>query len=78
LSAFTRRSFCSGTTRAKIQTLGVFVKANGTATYAVGGIDAGSYPGSSWSYAPENDAGAGLTAEKSAGLDRPSASASWP
>jgi len=67
-----------GTSRAKLQTLGVFVKASGTATYAVGGIDAGGYPGSNWSYAPENDAGAGLTYEKSAGLDRPNGAASWP
>jgi hypothetical protein len=68
-----------GTARAKLQTLGVFVKTNGTATYTIGSGDAGSsYPGSSWSYAPENDAGAGLTAEKSAGLDRPSGAASWP
>ncbi len=67
-----------GTARAKLQTLGVFVKASGTGSYTVGGIDAGSYPGSSWSYAPDNSADGGLTAEKSAGLDRPNASASWP
>jgi hypothetical protein len=67
-----------GTTRAQIQTLGAFVKAGGTGTYDVTGVDAGGYPGSSWSYAPQNDAGAGLTAEKSVGLDRPNASATWP
>jgi hypothetical protein len=67
-----------GTSRAKIQTLGMFVKASGTGSYTVGGVDAGSYPGGSWSYAPDNKPDAGLTAEKSVGMDRPNASASWP
>ena len=67
-----------GSARAKIQTLGAFVKAGGTGTYDVVGADGGTYPGSSWTYAPENDAGANLTAEKSVGIDRPDASAAWP
>ena len=67
-----------GTARAKLQTLGVFVKASGAGTYVIGGADAGTYPGGNWSDTPENDPDAGLTAEKSVGADRPNASASWP
>jgi hypothetical protein len=67
-----------GTDRAPLQTLGVFVKAVGTGTYTVGGIDAGAYAGGSWSYAPENALDGGGDAEKSIGIDRPSGSASWP
>ena len=67
-----------GTVRAKIQTLGVFVKAAGTGTYTVGGIDAGGYTGGTWSYAPENALDGGTDAEKSIGMDRPNGAASWP
>ena len=64
--------------RGALQTLGVFVKAQGTGIYQVGGIDAGTYPGSMWSYTPQNNADAGTDAELSIGLDRPNGSASWP
>ncbi len=67
-----------GAPRGKIQTLGVFVKASGTAAYTVGGLDAGAYVGSNWSYAPENMLDGGTDAEKSIGLDRPTSTASWP
>jgi len=67
-----------GTARAPLQTLGVFVKANGTGTYQVGGIDAGGFPGSSWSYAPDNGIDGGYDAEKSVGIDRPDGGATLP
>ncbi len=72
------------TPRKSIQTLGVFVKAGGSATYTVGGIDAGSYPGGEWSYTPNNTPlDAGLDGpfyeyEKSIGIDRPDGSATLP
>lgn len=67
-----------GTPRAAIQTLGVFVKASGTGSYQVGGIDAGAYPSSNWSYAPDNAIDGGTDAERSVGIDRPSATATLP
>jgi hypothetical protein len=67
-----------GTDRQPIQTLGVFVKASGTSSYTVAGIDAGSYVGGTWSYAPENALDGGGDAEKSVGIDRPTGTASWP
>lgn len=67
-----------GTSRAKIQTLGVFVKASGVGSYQVGGLDAGTYPGSNWTYAPDNAIDGGFDAEKSIGSDRPNATATMP
>jgi hypothetical protein len=67
-----------GTSRKAIPTVGVFVKSGGTGTYVVGGVDAGAYTGSQWSYAPNNsdggaDGGPVLEFEKSIGVDRPQA-----
>jgi hypothetical protein len=67
-----------GTARAPLQTLGVFVKASGTGTYAVGGVDAGAYPSGNWSYAPDNGIDGGFDAEKSIGSDRPDGGVSLP
>ncbi len=67
-----------GTARAPLQTLGVFVKANGASSYQVVGIDAGSFPGSNWTYAPDNGIDGGFDAEKSVGLDRPNGSVTLP
>lgn len=72
-----------GTSRKTLPTIGVFVKAGGAGTYAVGGVDAGSYPSGTWSYGPNNtdggpDGGTVYDYEKSVGIDRPSGTASLP
>ncbi|MBI2395031.1 MAG: hypothetical protein HYV09_36005 [Deltaproteobacteria bacterium] len=73
--------------RGKLPTYGVFVKAGGSATYAIGGVDA-LRSGGTWSYAPENASSAGDAGTtdatfvegpaKSVGVDRPSGKASLP
>jgi hypothetical protein len=70
--------------RGKIPTFGVFVKAGGEATYEVAGAPV-IHSGDSWSYAPENagDAGPSDAAfvegpAKSVGVDRPSGTAALP
>ncbi len=64
--------------RLTVATIGVFVKAKGSGSYVVGGMDAG-YTGSAWSYAPNiGDGGAPQSGEKSVGIDRPSGAAVLP
>jgi len=70
--------------RGKLPTYGAFVKAGGSASYAIGGVDV-PRSGGTWSYAPENVAGDAGTDSgfvegpaKSVGVDRPSGSASLP
>ena len=70
--------------RVLVPTIGVFVKASGTGSYSVGGVEAGAYPKGRWSYTPETtldggpDGGPTISAEKSIGIDRPDGSASLP
>ena len=62
-----------------LPTVGVFVKAGGTGTYTVGGVDGGSFPGQSWAYAPNNNPDGGIpNYEKSIGIDRPTGAATLP
>lgn len=71
--------------RGKLPTYGAFVKAGGSATYEVAGVDA-MRSGGTWSYAPENAGDAGVPdgstfvdgPAKSVGVDRPSGTASLP
>lgn len=58
--------------RGKLPTYGVFVKAGGAATYSIAGV---ARTESSWSWVPEPEKGG---AAKSVGLDRPSGTASLP
>ena len=70
--------------RMKLPTYGVFTKAGGSATYALGGAPDAAKTGGQWSYAPENtpdggvDGGAVIDSEKSTGVDRPTGTASLP
>jgi len=71
--------------RGKLPTYGAFVKATGTATYEVAGVDK-LRSGGTWSYAPENAGDAGVPdgstfvdgPAKSVGVDRPSGTAALP
>lgn len=65
--------------RKAFPTVGLFVKAGGNATYEIAGADAG-YGGQSWSFRANASAGDGgaPVPEKSAGVDRPTGTASLP
>jgi hypothetical protein len=63
--------------RRAMKTVGVFVKAGGAASYAIGGADPG-YAGKAWSFRANANATGTPVAEKSAGLDRPTASVALP
>jgi hypothetical protein len=70
--------------RVNVPTVGVFVKANGSGDYTVGGVEANAYPNGRWSYTPETTPDGGpdgsptVSAEKSVGIDRPDGGASLP